>query len=182
MIEAKKNDQAAIVATWLRLKHRRAKRSKQPAKKAAPAALMSDASESELDGDTVEVHYTGWLTDGTKFDSSRDRGQTTKFGVNQVISGWTEGLKLMTPGMRCKFIIPGDLAYGAQGRPPKIPANATLVFDVELVDVISMPASTVGPSSGVPARERRGHAAACGRVAALTRGAAARAHSAPRRA
>jgi FKBP-type peptidyl-prolyl cis-trans isomerase len=96
------------------------------------------AGDKPVDGDTVEVHYTGWLTDGTKFDSSRDRGQTTKFGVNQVISGWTEGLKLMTPGMRCKFIIPGDLAYGAQGR-PKIPANATLVFDVELVNVISMP-------------------------------------------
>ena len=108
----------------------------------------ADGGAAPVDGDTVEVHYTGWLTDGTKFDSSRDRGQTTKFGVNQVISGWTEGLKLMTPGMRCKFIIPGDLAYGAQGRPPKIPANATLVFDVELVDVISMPKMrTVNPEA-----------------------------------
>lgn len=92
-----------------------------------------------VDGDNVEVHYTGWLTNGTKFDSSRDRGTTTKFGVNQVIAGWTEGLKLMTPGTRCKFVIPGNLAYGPQGRPPKIPANATLVFDVELVSVVSMP-------------------------------------------
>ena len=91
------------------------------------------------DGDTVEVHYTGWLTNGTKFDSSRDRGQPSKFGVNQVIAGWTEGLKLMTPGMRCKFVIPGDLAYGPQGRPPTIPANATLVFDVELLSVTRMP-------------------------------------------
>lgn len=91
------------------------------------------------DGDDVEVHYTGWLSNGTKFDSSRDRGKTSKFGVNKVIPGWTEGLKLMTKGMRCKFIIPGDIAYGPQGRPPKIPANATLVFDVELVNVISMP-------------------------------------------
>ena len=95
--------------------------------------------KSPADGDSVEVHYTGWLTDGTKFDSSRDRGATSKFGVNQVIPGWTEGLKLMTPGMRCKFVIPGDIAYGPSGRPPKIPANATLVFDVELVNVISMP-------------------------------------------
>ena len=94
------------------------------------------------DADTVEVHYTGWLTDGTKFDSSRDRGQTTRFGVTQVIKGWTEGLKLMTPGMRCKFVIPGNLAYGAAGRPPKIPANATLIFDVELVKVIRMPVFT----------------------------------------
>jgi FKBP-type peptidyl-prolyl cis-trans isomerase len=95
--------------------------------------------QGPVDGDTVEVHYTGWLTDGTKFDSSRDRGKTTKFGVNQVIKGWTEGLKLMTPGMRCKFIIPSDIAYGDAGRPPTIPQKATLVFDVELIKVISMP-------------------------------------------
>jgi FKBP-type peptidyl-prolyl cis-trans isomerase len=98
-----------------------------------------NGGEAPSDADTVEVHYTGWLTDGTKFDSSRDRGATTKFGVTQVIKGWTEGLKLMTPGMRCKFVIPGDLAYGPQGSPPRIPANATLVFDVELVNVIRMP-------------------------------------------
>jgi len=91
-----------------------------------------------VDGDTVEVHYTGWLTDGTKFDSSRDRGEPSRFGVNNVIAGWTEGLKLMTPGMRCKFVIPPDIAYGAQAR-GRIPANATLVFDVELVKVIRMP-------------------------------------------
>ena len=95
--------------------------------------------EGPADGDTVEVHYTGWLTDGKKFDSSRDRGAPSKFGVNQVIPGWTEGLKLMTPGMRCKFVIPGDLAYGPQGRPGTIPPNATLVFDVELLSVVRMP-------------------------------------------
>ena len=103
-----------------------------------------ESGVSPADGDTVEVHYTGWLTDGTKFDSSRDRGKTTTFGVNQVIKGWTEGLKLMKKGMRCKFVIPGDLAYGPQGRPPKIPGNATLVFDVELVNVISMPKMRAG--------------------------------------
>src|SRR5688572_20523205 len=59
--------------------------------------------------DTVEVHYTGWLTDGTKFDSSRDRGQTASFPLSGVIKGWTEGLQLMAPGSRCKFVIPGDL-------------------------------------------------------------------------
>jgi FKBP-type peptidyl-prolyl cis-trans isomerase len=89
--------------------------------------------------DMVEVHYTGWLTDGTKFDSSRDRGQPATFAVNGVIKGWTEGLLRMTPGARCKMVIPGDLAYGKQGRPPKIPGDATLVFDVELLKVTRMP-------------------------------------------
>lgn len=89
--------------------------------------------------DVVEVHYTGWLLDGTKFDSSRDRGTPASFGVTQVIKGWTEGLKLMTPGARYKFVIPGDLAYGPAGRKPKIPENATLVFDVELLNVRRMP-------------------------------------------
>ena len=81
--------------------------------------------------DTVEVHYTGWLTDGTKFDSSRDRGQPATFGVGQVIKGWTEGLQLMTPGARCKLVIPGNLAYdGQDGRP-----QGTLVFDVTLIAI-----------------------------------------------
>jgi FKBP-type peptidyl-prolyl cis-trans isomerase len=89
--------------------------------------------------DTVVVHYTGWLTDGTKFDSSRDRGEPARFGVGHVIKGWTEGLQLMTPGMRAKFVIPGNLGYGENGAPPKIPANATLVFDVELLSIVRMP-------------------------------------------
>ena len=85
--------------------------------------------------DTVEVHYTGWLLDGTRFDSSRDRGQPAQFALNRVIKGWTEALQLMAPGARCKLVIPADIAYGAAGR-DKIPANATLVFDVELLRVI----------------------------------------------
>jgi FKBP-type peptidyl-prolyl cis-trans isomerase len=88
--------------------------------------------------DLVEVHYTGWLTDGTKFDSSRDRGQPTSFPVNQVIKGWTEGLQLMTPGAHFKLVIPADLGYGAQAA-GKIPPNSTLVFEVELLKVTSMP-------------------------------------------
>lgn len=85
--------------------------------------------------DTVEVHYTGTLTDGTKFDSSRDRGETISFPLNGVIAGWTEGVQLMKEGARYEFVIPSELGYGARGAGGVIPPNATLIFDVELVSI-----------------------------------------------
>ncbi|MGC8119952.1 FKBP-type peptidyl-prolyl cis-trans isomerase [Marinobacter sp. VGCF2001] len=84
--------------------------------------------------DQVEVHYTGTLISGEVFDSSRERGQTVTFGLNQVIPGWTEGLQLMTEGARYKLYIPSDLAYGPGGN-QAIGPNETLVFDVELVTI-----------------------------------------------
>lgn len=88
-------------------------------------------------GNQVAVHYTGWLTDGIKFDSSLDRGEpyAFKLGTGAVIRGWDEGLKGMRVGGKRKLTIPSALAYGADGRPPLIPPDATLVFEVELMDV-----------------------------------------------
>ncbi|TEW51215.1 FKBP-type peptidyl-prolyl cis-trans isomerase [Psychromonas algicola] len=85
--------------------------------------------------DTVTVHYVGTLTDGTVFDSSVERGSPATFPLDRVIPGWTEGVQLMSVGEKYKFVIPSDLAYGDQGAGEKIPAGATLVFEVELLEI-----------------------------------------------
>ena len=88
-------------------------------------------------GDSVTVAYTGWTTDGTKFDSSRDRDQpfTTQLTTDSVIPGWVEGIAGMKVGGKRRLVIPAPLAYGAAGYPPAIGPNATLIFDVELLNV-----------------------------------------------
>jgi hypothetical protein len=88
-------------------------------------------------GDTVFVHYTGWLTDGTKFDSSLDRGQPFSFplGAGRVIAGWDEGVAGMKEGGKRILVIPADLGYGAGGAGDVIPPNAVLIFEVELLDI-----------------------------------------------
>lgn len=84
----------------------------------------------------VRVHYHGTLQNGTVFDSSVQRGQPIVLGLNQVIPGWREGIPLMKEGAKYRFIVPPHLAYGARGAPPKIGPNETLVFEVELFDVL----------------------------------------------
>jgi FKBP-type peptidyl-prolyl cis-trans isomerase len=97
--------------------------------------LEPGSGPSPESGDTVVVHYTGTLIDGTKFDSSRDRGQPATFPVDGVIPGFSEGLKLLKKGGKAKLWIPADIGYGPQGAGAAIPPNATLIFDIEMVDV-----------------------------------------------
>jgi len=129
----------------------------KPAAKVAPAAPAESGQKNEMKTtpsglkyqvlkqgtgtvspkatDTVNVHYHGTLLNGTVFDSSVERGQPISFPLNQVISGWTEGVQLMKVGDKFKFEIPPNLAYGANSPSPKIPPNSTLVFEVELLGI-----------------------------------------------
>jgi peptidylprolyl isomerase len=99
--------------------------------------LVEGTGASPTRGQSAVVHYTGWLTDGTKFDSSVDREQPFSFqvGVGQVISGWDEGVATMKVGGKRRLTIPPELGYGARGAANVIPPNAILVFEVELLDV-----------------------------------------------
>ena len=100
--------------------------------------ILQEGTGSKAEkGKTVSVHYKGQLADGTVFDSSYKRNQPIDFalGVGQVISGWDEGIQLLKVGDKARFVIPGDLAYGSAGAGGVIPPNATLIFDVELIDV-----------------------------------------------
>lgn len=104
---------------------------------------------SPKETDIVKVHYHGTLTDGTVFDSSRERGKEVSFPLNRVIKGWTEGVQLMKVGGLTKFVIPSELAYGDAGAPPKIRGGETLVFEVELMGIEKAPAEAA-PAAPAP--------------------------------
>jgi len=99
--------------------------------------IEEGSGDKPTNGKKVKVHYTGKLEDGTVFDSSVKRGVPIEFalGVGQVIKGWDEGIADMKVGEKRQLIIPPDLGYGPNGYPPVIPANSTLIFDVELVEI-----------------------------------------------
>ncbi len=96
----------------------------------------SEGAKPELT-DTVRVHYVGTLIDGSEFDSSISRGEPTEFSIRGVIPGWTEGLQLMSVGSKYRFVIPSDLAYGARGAGNSIGPGETLIFEVELLDILA---------------------------------------------
>lgn len=100
---------------------------------------QAGTGESPAATDTVKVHYHGTLRDGKVFDSSVDRGQPATFPLNRVIPCWTEGVQKMKVGGKAKLICPAQIAYGDQGAPPTIPPGATLVFEVELLEIVKQP-------------------------------------------
>jgi FKBP-type peptidyl-prolyl cis-trans isomerase FkpA len=125
------------------------KAAKEPgAEKTASGLIYSETTKGTgpqpAATDTVKVHYTGTLMDGTVFDSSRERGQPATFPLNGVIKCWTEGVAKMHQGGRAKLVCPSDIAYGDRGAPPKIKPGATLVFDVELLEVVKKDAPAAG--------------------------------------
>ncbi len=102
--------------------------------------IKAGTGASPKETDVVKVHYHGTLTNGNVFDSSVQRGEPATFPLNQVIPCWTEGLQRMKVGEKARLVCPSEIAYGERGRPPKIPGGATLVFEVELLEIVKQEA------------------------------------------
>jgi len=98
--------------------------------------IQEGSGAKPKDTNTVKVHYEGFLLNGKKFDSSKDRGAPAEFPLNQVIRGWTEGVQLMSVGSKYKFYIPYQLGYGEMGSGETIPGGSVLIFDVELIEIV----------------------------------------------
>lgn len=109
--------------------------------------LQSGNGDSPTSDSVVKTHYHGTLIDGTVFDSSVDRGQPVEFAVDQVIPGWTEALQLMKVGDKWRLYVPAELGYGEYSPGPSIPPNSTLVFDVELVEIVNIDVEIPGDAS-----------------------------------
>lgn len=114
------------------------------------STITPGKGESPKSTDTVKVHYQGSLTNGTVFDSSVQRGQPATFALNQVIPCWTEGLQKMKVGEKARLVCPSDTAYGDRGHPPQIPPGATLVFNVELLEIVKPEAPKEEPKVQQP--------------------------------
>jgi len=99
-------------------------------------SLREGSGTSPVAADNVRVHYRGTLADGTEFDSSYKRGQPAQFGLTRVVKCWTEGVALMKPGGKAKLTCPPSTAYGERGVPGAIPPNATLTFEIELLEIV----------------------------------------------
>jgi FKBP-type peptidyl-prolyl cis-trans isomerase FkpA len=129
-----------------------AKAAAEPGAKKLPGGailteLKAGTGASPKATDTVKVHYTGTLTDGTVFDSSVKRGQPAEFALNRVIKCWTEGVQAMKAGGKAKLVCPSDIAYGDAGSPPAIKPGATLVFEVELLEVKAAEEKPAAPAA-----------------------------------
>ncbi len=114
---------------------------KKPGVKVLPSGLQyrvikEGTGRTPAATDKVKAHYRGTLLDGTEFDSSYKRNEPAEFAVNRLIPGWTEALQLMKEGSKWELFIPANLAYGQRGAPPRIPPNATLIFEMELIEVL----------------------------------------------
>lgn len=141
--EAEKKEAAAFIEKFAKEKG---------AEKTASGLIYVPLKEGSGDApkatDTVKVHYTGTLRDGTTFDSSAERGQPATFPLNRVIPCWTEGLQKMKVGGKAKLVCPSGIAYGDRGSPPKIKGGAALVFDVELLGIEAPAAAAPGGHGG----------------------------------